>query len=262
MDLLAAVSIGVHTVILTFSEPIAIDGESTSPGAYGIDGGLVVSGVLVAGDNVRLTTSTQLGGKVYTVQVLGALVSTTGDTLNINLRKFTSLLPSPAPGPGSTPTRGRLVARPVPLLNAFLGGGILRPFRRDQKNDFAHGSGEVLVRACVEQVLGTLGSTDDASIQGELPWRPEFGSVLYRLKQRNNDPTLQQLARVYIADALARWEPRVVLKSTLVTTQKVNTQEVGGDDALVIRLVYDIIKANVPGNQVVIPDVAQSVALR
>jgi uncharacterized protein len=94
-------------------------------------------------------------------------------------------------------------------MQEFLGFGLLRPFRRDQKADFAAAGGGALIRSAVGQILGTVGSSDFT--QGELPWRTEFGSLLHLLRHQKNDRVLQELARVYVVDALKRWEPRVVM---------------------------------------------------
>jgi hypothetical protein len=50
--------------------------------------------------------------------------------------------------------------------------GILVPFRRDKKRDFATGSGEVLLASKVRQALLTEGTTPRSS--GELPWRTSY----------------------------------------------------------------------------------------
>jgi len=137
--------------------------------------------------------------------------------------------------------------------NAHLGNGLLRPFSRDEKNDFAHGSGLALVRACVGQVLGTRASSDFTT--GELPWNPDFGSLLYLLRHRANTEALQELARFYVVDALRRWEPRVRIKRT--TIERKATAD-GGLNVLEIVIAYDVIQAQSAGNQVLLPDVQQT----
>lgn len=92
---------------------------------------------------------------------------------------------------------------------AYLGQGVLRPFVRDEKNDFANDSGIRLVAACVGQVLGTK--------IGEIPWRPAFGSRLHLLRHRPNNPALAQLAQVYVLEALQKWERRVRVVRTVVS---------------------------------------------
>ena len=108
----------------------------------------------------------------------------------------------------------------------LLGNGLIRPFRRDEKNDFASASGETLLQSCIGQVLGTKAAGEGA--QGELPWRPSFGSKLHLLRHRKGFYT-RDLARVYATESLRRWEPRVQVVSaetsyseqTRTTTAKV-----------------------------------------
>jgi len=138
------------------------------------------------------------------------------------------------------------------MANEFLGFGLLRPFRRDRKADFAAAGGEALVRGAVGQILGTMASSDFT--QGELPWRTEFGSLLHLLRHQKNDAVLQELARVHVADALKRWEPRVQLTSVQVTRERDR-----GENILAIRLRYNIISADTPGNAVILAGVEQTV---
>ena len=135
---------------------------------------------------------------------------------------------------------------------AFLGVGVLRPFRRDQKADFAAAGGEALIKSAVGQVLGTVGASDFT--QGELPFRTEFGSLLHLLRHQKNDRVLQELARVYVVDALKRWEPRVRITSVEVTREQLD-----GENVLAIRVRYDVIAANAPGNNVILAGVEQTV---
>jgi phage baseplate assembly protein W len=138
------------------------------------------------------------------------------------------------------------------MNTGVLGFGLLRPFRRDGKSDFAAAGSEQLIRAVVGQILGTRAASEIA--QGELPWRPEFGSKLYLLLHQKNNAVLQELARVYVSDALKQWEPRVVVKAVSVTREVVE-----GEDVLAIRVRYAVISQNVSGNQVFVD---QTVMLR
>lgn len=140
------------------------------------------------------------------------------------------------------------------MSNAFLGRGLVRPFRRDRKQDFAFAEGEELVRSSVGQILGTLAATDFT--QGEIPWRPELGSALHLLRHQKNDAVLQELARVHVADALKRWEPRVQLTSVQVTRERDR-----GENVLAVRVRYNLISANVPGNNVILAGIEQTVRL-
>lgn len=134
----------------------------------------------------------------------------------------------------------------------FLGQGLLLPFQRDLKQDFANAGGVELVKACVKLVLGTQANSEFA--EGELPWRPEFGSRLYLLRHQKNGPMLTAMATVYVTEALARWEPRVLLRSVRATFD--NSQR-----ALQIRVLYDVIDKNTPANNVVFADVDQDVSV-
>ena len=90
------------------------------------------------------------------------------------------------------------------------------------------------MKSAVGQILGTLGAS--AATQGEIPWRTELGSLLHLLRHQKNDAALQELARVYVTDALQRWEPRV-----RVTGVKVTRERQDGDDVLAIRVSYNLI---------------------
>ena len=89
--------------------------------------------------------------------------------------------------------------------------GLLTPFRRDRKRDFASSDGDDLLASKVLQVLGTEGATARSS--GELPWRTAFGTPLQLLRHQRNDVALAELARVYIRDALRRWVPEAAVVS-------------------------------------------------
>ena len=138
------------------------------------------------------------------------------------------------------------------MLEFCLGFGPTRPFQRDGRSDFVSAGGEQLVRSAVGQILGTVGSSD--FIQGELPWRTDFGSLLHVLRHQRNDNVLQELARVYVVDALRRWEPRVVVTSVQVASEQQDDQNV-----LAIRLRYDVISMNTLRNNVILSDVEQVV---
>ena len=110
--------------------------------------------------------------------------------------------------------------------------------------------------ACVGQVLGTRCSSDFSG--GEIPWRDEFGSLLYLLRHRANDDTTRELARIYIAEALIRWEPRV-----RVTGVEIVSEEVAGfgEVAMAIRVRFDLVSRNASGNSVLLPGLETTVPL-
>ncbi|HET9621798.1 MAG TPA: GPW/gp25 family protein [Kofleriaceae bacterium] len=137
-------------------------------------------------------------------------------------------------------------------MQDFLGFGLTRPFRRDLRSDFVAAGDEDAIRSAVGQILGTIGASDRTP--GELPWRPELGSQLYLLRHQKNDAVLAELARVYVVDALQRWEPRVIVTAVAVTREAQS-----GTDVLAVHVRYDVISANTPGNNVVLSGLEQSV---
>lgn len=131
----------------------------------------------------------------------------------------------------------------------FLGFGLIRPFRRDLKNDFASAGGERLVRSSVGQILGTKAQGERAF--GELPWRPDFGSKFYLLKFKK-EPVLSELARVYAQESLRLWEPRVRVSSARPTFNRDRRE-------MRVRIKFDLIDVNAPGNNVLIPGVENEI---
>lgn len=87
--------------------------------------------------------------------------------------------------------------------------GLLTPFRRDRKTDFASGAGDELLRSQVVQVLMIEGDTPTSS--GELPWRTSLGSAIHLARHHRNDAVIAELVRVYARDALKRWLPDVTV---------------------------------------------------
>lgn len=139
---------------------------------------------------------------------------------------------------------------------AHLGHGLLTPFRRDEKNDFAHAEGAPLVRAGVSQVLGMRAQGPRSA--GELRWDPKRGSLLHTLRHQKNAIAAQELARVYVVGALRAWEPR--LRVTGVAIRKEKGPD-GEENVLAVDLVYDLISTNTGGNQVQLAGVEQTVRL-
>ena len=148
------------------------------------------------------------------------------------------------------------LAEPFSSLSGgqFLGFGLLRPFRRDLKSDFASAGGEILLRSAVGQVLGTMAQSEVT--HGELPWRTEFGSRLHLLRHRKNDAVLQELARAYVVEALKRWEPRIAVTSVSATRETLD-----GANVLTLRIRYNLISTNVTGNNVLLAGVEQEIRI-
>lgn len=126
---------------------------------------------------------------------------------------------------------------------SFLGQGLLWPFRRSQ-SDFATASGVALVKSAVAQIVGTRADTGRTA--GELPWRTDFGSWLHLLRYTNQDVLFEDVAVVYVGDAVRRWEPRARVKAVelLESADAQSTQAI-------LRIVFDVVTENAPNNAVV-----------
>ena len=64
---------------------------------------------------------------------------------------------------------------------------------------------------------------------GERVMIPEFGTPLKKLLFEQNDVTLQNQARSVISNAIAKWEPRIAIKSIQVTSQ-MDSSSLNNDD--------------------------------
>ncbi len=87
------------------------------------------------------------------------------------------------------------------MANDILGRGFAFPLRLDPHRRIDVSAGEQRIRESIVTILGTE--------QGERLMRPDFGSRLRSLVFAPNNPATANLARFYIEDALARWEPRI-----------------------------------------------------
>jgi len=168
---------------------------------------------------------------------------------------FYPLIPSPPSPSGGGSGGGATTSTPASAFKAFLGYGLLAPLRRDRKQDFANAGGIDLIRSAVAQIISTrcAGDVSGSVDQGELEWRPEFGTLLHRLAHRKG-VVLQELGRVWIVGALQLWEPRVVVTETDITFDRAAR-------VLTIRIRYNVIDQNVAGNNVIANDIEQSIDL-
>jgi uncharacterized protein len=104
--------------------------------------------------------------------------------------------------------------------------GFAFPLRLDAHRRIAMSVGEQRIRESIVTILGTE--------QGERLMRPDFGSRLRSLVFEPNSPATANLARFYIEDALARWEPRIEQVQVLVEPME---QDGAG---LNLRILYKI----------------------
>lgn len=94
---------------------------------------------------------------------------------------------------------------------SLLGNGILRPLRRLSGSDFVSASGSRVVKAAIEQVIGTR--------IGELIWRPDFGTNIERFRHQNATPQTVAAIASEIKTSLSIWEPRVSVASVGVAVE-------------------------------------------
>lgn len=147
------------------------------------------------------------------------------------------LAPDPDPTPPAAATAEVAAATATRGQLAFLGYGILRPFRRDEKNDFANDGGIRLLDSRLGQILGT--KCDAVSGSGELPWRTDFGSRLHILRHRNNVDGLGDLAAVIAAEAIEKWEKNVVVLD--VTAERTSVNGSPRERTVFVKLTYKLI---------------------
>jgi len=94
----------------------------------------------------------------------------------------------------------------------FLGRGWQFPPRLDSRGRIALVDDERDINEAIKLILMTR--------KGERPSRPEFGSELHTLVFAPNDATTSGLARRYVMEALARWEPRIEVREVLVDSSE------------------------------------------
>ncbi len=89
------------------------------------------------------------------------------------------------------------------------GRGIICPFQRDGKGDFANASGKTVLGSDITELLGIIGP--DRGSPGELPWDMDRGSRLMNLKHRKiYDEMTTAMARQYTGECLRKYEDRVI----------------------------------------------------
>lgn len=116
----------------------------------------------------------------------------------------------------------------------FLGRGPGAPFSYQGRGRFGDVAGEDAVLAGLVLLLSTA--------PGEDPMRPAFGCRVWELVFMADNQMLAPLAGQYIRDAIARWEPRVIVDGVRCIAD--------GEGGYLVALDYRTITANTPRNQV------------
>lgn len=102
------------------------------------------------------------------------------------------------------------------MSNDPIGRGIICPFRRDGKGDFANADGLDVLRSDVGELLGIQCAT--ATEPGELSWDMDRGANFTPLKHRHlHSDMVDALADQSASGSLMKWEPRARLLRVGVT---------------------------------------------
>jgi len=134
----------------------------------------------------------------------------------------------------------------------ILGYGLVTPFRRGA-NDFVSGGGVEVVRSAVRTILGCVCAGPDT--QGELRFNQRLGTLLTHVRHGNlDDPVTNELVRYYVVDALRDNEPRVRVRRFRVLRDRPAMK-------LTIKVVYDVIDRDVPGNRVIATGLEEEVTV-
>jgi phage baseplate assembly protein W len=105
------------------------------------------------------------------------------------------------------------------MENDQIGRGILCPFRRDGKGDFANSGGLDVLRSDVGELLGVQAATQTEP--GELAWDMDRGSNFLPLKHRGLHSTmLEALADQSASSAIIKYEPRARVIRVQTTTEE------------------------------------------
>jgi phage baseplate assembly protein W len=168
-----------------------------------------------------------------------------------------NLVTNPGPEPEPAPFTPPAAVPGANLGQVELGCGIIAPFQRDGTGDWRNGCGEPIIRASVERILGVVSMSDYT--HGELPWRPEFGSLANHLRHRAANEATADLARYYVIDALRIWEPRIAVLDAEAEYE--DRQEPGAPPgkAMIVRILYNIL-GQIRGASTLVPNVLQTIS--
>ena len=86
----------------------------------------------------------------------------------------------------------------------------------NEKGGIAVSSQQQKVKESILMILSTR--------PGERVMRPNFGCRLYKLAFHPNNTGTANLARHYVEEALATWEPRIILREIVVQNDRQNNR--------------------------------------
>lgn len=121
------------------------------------------------------------------------------------------------------------------------GQGLICPFQRDGKGDFAHESGVGLVNSNLAEAIGIIGPI--GSSPGEVPWRGGLGSQLHTLRHRHLHSDLLQATASHMVAGAAR----AAIQGVIVGPVSVETD----DSKLFLRMKYRLAGSEPTGEELV-----------
>ena len=120
--------------------------------------------------------------------------------------------------------------------SGFLGTGVAFPVGTDGGGRLGTATGTEDVEQAIRIVLGTA--------KGERVMRPDFGCGIHDYAFAVVDATTRTRVETSVREALARWEPRVVVEDVTATTAEAS------DGRLLVEIDYRVRATNAPGNLV------------
>lgn len=144
------------------------------------------------------------------------------------------LAPDPSPSAAASSTTSSDV---VPNAAPFTASrGLLLPFVRNQRDDFANAGGREMHVARVRLFCQVRGPTERGP--GEIPWRPQDGAALQNLRHANNTRMFRAMAAHLLNDAFRRSLPGYTL------TDVVSARPEKGVTLLTLK--FDVEQGNAP----------------
>lgn len=139
------------------------------------------------------------------------------------------------------------------VFSPFLGKGAKYPFTFDsitggvkRSSSEEYNVGAPVIRGTqLDKINGSLHHILTTPLGSRL-FLPDFGSNLYRLVFEPNNDVFSGMARVYISDAISKWEKRIIILTIDILT---NTADRINHTAK-ININYRVISTQITGNYV------------
>ena len=117
--------------------------------------------------------------------------------------------------------------------NRLIGVGLSQKIYNKRTGGLADNTGMERIYQSIYCILNTM--------LGERVFLPEFGSRLHELVFEPNDEIVADLAKLYICDALAKWEKRITVTDVYVRAN---------DHTVACEIRFVLNKSNILGNYI------------